>query len=66
MLREEDKFREKEATLRGEDLDLQNRMIKFSQFLQDNEKKKTEADSKKTEESKVEFFNLDQFRKLKC
>jgi hypothetical protein len=41
-------------------------MIKFSQFLQDNEKKKTEADSKKTEESKVEFFNLDQFRKLKC
>jgi hypothetical protein len=42
--------------LRGEDLDLQNRMIKFSQFLQDNEKKKTDADIKKNEESKVNFI----------
>ncbi len=28
-------------------------MIKFSQFLQDNEKKKNEADFKKNEEMKV-------------
>lgn len=56
MTSEEDKFREKETMLRGEDLDLQNRMIKFSQFLQDNEKKKVDADAKKNEESKVNLF----------
>jgi hypothetical protein len=28
-------------------------MIKFSQFLQDNEKKKNEADLKRNEENKV-------------
>ena len=39
--------------MRGDDLDLQNRMIKFSQFLQDNEKKKGEADAKRTLENTV-------------
>ena len=52
---EEDKFREQEADLRGADLDLQNQMIKFSQFLQDNEKKKNEADLKRNEENKVKY-----------
>jgi len=56
MASEEDTFREKETMLRGEDLDLQNRMIKFSQFLQDNEKKKVDADAKKNEESKVNLI----------
>jgi hypothetical protein len=50
--REEDKFREQESKLRHEDLDLQNQMIKFSQFLQDNEKKKNEADAKRADEMK--------------
>ena len=38
--------------MRGSDLELQNAMIKFSQFLQENEKKKNEADQKRNEENK--------------
>lgn len=53
IYREEDNFREQEGELRGEDLKLQNSMIRFSQFLQDNEKKKNEAEAKKNEENKV-------------
>lgn len=55
-VREEDKFRDQETKLRGSDLELQNSMIKFSQFLQENEKKKTEADLKRSEENKVRFI----------
>ena len=33
IYREEDNFREQEGELRGEDLKLQNSMIRFSQFL---------------------------------
>ena len=50
---EEDKFRDQEADLRVADLELQNSMIKFSQFLQDNEKKKAEADKKQSDEKNV-------------
>ena len=50
--REEDKFRDQEADLRGLDLELQNSMIKFSQFLQDNEKKKNDADQRRADEKK--------------
>jgi hypothetical protein len=59
LFREEDKFRDQEADLRGADLTLQNSMIKFSQFLQENEKKKNEADAKRNEENK----KIDQLRK---
>lgn len=34
-------------------MELQNSMIKFSQFLQDNEKKKSEADKKQSDEKNV-------------
>jgi Domain of unknown function (DUF4200) len=54
---EEDKFREQESDLRAADLELQNQMIKFSQFLQDNEKKKSEADKKRADENnKIEVL----------
>ena len=57
MCREEDKFREQESDLRAADLELQNQMIKFSQFLQDNEKKKSEADKKRSDENnKIEIL----------
>lgn len=39
--------------MRASDLELQNSMIKFSQFLQDNEKKKAEADKKQSDEKNV-------------
>lgn len=39
-------------------------MIKFSQFLQDNEKKKNEADLKRSEENKVIFKNIIVFQKI--
>ena len=39
--------------MRTQDLELQNSMIKFSQFLQENEKKKSEADKKQGEERNV-------------
>jgi len=32
-------------------------MIRFSQFLQENEKKKAEADKKQSEEKNVTLFN---------
>jgi hypothetical protein len=50
---EEDKFRDEEANLRATDLELQNSMIKFSHFLQENEKKKAEADKKQSDEKNV-------------
>ena len=34
-------------------MELQNSMIKFSQFLQENEKKKSEADKKQSDEKNV-------------
>jgi hypothetical protein len=43
--------------LRASDLELQNSMIKFSQFLQDNEKKKSEADKKQADEKNVKNIN---------
>ena len=55
---EEDKFRDQEADLRASDLELQNSMIKFSQFLQDNEKKKSEADKKQADEKNVSNISV--------
>lgn len=53
--RNEAYFREQEKELRDKDLEIQAGMIRFSTFLQDNEKKKKKADSKiKEEENQIE------------
>ena len=44
LCRNEAYFREQEKDLREKDLEIQGGMIKFSTFLQDNEKKKKRAD----------------------
>ena len=44
ICRQNEIFREEEVKLRQKDLDIQGGMIKFSTFLQDNEKKKKKAD----------------------
>ena len=46
-------FRDKERDLRTKDLEMQESMITFSVFLQDNERKKARADEKIKEEKKA-------------
>ena len=51
--RAELEFRETEKELRQKDLEIQESMIQFSVFLQDNEKKKQKAAEKITTEKKL-------------
>ena len=53
VLRSEANFREQEKDLRDKDLEIQAGMIRFSTFLQDNEKKKKKADNKIKEEENL-------------
>eukprot|EP00347_Sterkiella_histriomuscorum_P020865 403336168 len=58
-------FREQEKELREKDLDIQSGMIKFSTFLQDNEKKKKRADQKiKDERESIDVKEKEIDRKL--
>jgi hypothetical protein len=46
LIRSDDKFKLDEKELREKDMQIQEGMIKFSIFLQDNEKKKKKFDTK--------------------
>lgn len=51
--RNEQDFKEQEKDLREKDLQIQEGMIKFSIFLQENERKKKRADEKINNERRV-------------
>ena len=51
--RREEAFRRREEGLRQKDLELQESLIKFNKFLQENESKRNRADKRAAEESKV-------------
>ena len=63
------KFRDQEKELRNKDLQIQESMIQFSVFLQENDRKKNKADQEiKLQEQLLEEKNLaikQQQRKLK-
>ena len=50
--RREDAFRRREEGLRKKDLELQESLIKFNKFLQENESKRTRAEKRASEEAK--------------
>eukprot|EP00592_Proboscia_alata_P004583 CAMPEP_0194371220 /NCGR_PEP_ID=MMETSP0174-20130528/19604_1 /TAXON_ID=216777 /ORGANISM="Proboscia alata, Strain PI-D3" /LENGTH=336 /DNA_ID=CAMNT_0039149145 /DNA_START=177 /DNA_END=1184 /DNA_ORIENTATION=- len=50
--RREDAFRRREDSLRKKDLQLQESLIKFNKFLQDNERKKTRAIKRTADENR--------------
>jgi len=50
--RREDAFRRREEALRKKDLELQESLIKFNKFLQENESKRTRAVKRATDEKK--------------
>jgi hypothetical protein len=52
-LRQEEEFRKREADLIRRDWELQESMIRFSKFLQDNDAKRIRALKKATEETKL-------------
>lgn len=49
--KEEDQFRKKEEQLRVKDLQLQNQLVKFNKFLQDNEAKRQRSEKRAAEEA---------------
>lgn len=51
--RKEEEFRAREESLKCRDLELQDSMIRFSKFLQDNEAKRLRAVNKVTDEKKM-------------
>ncbi|BDA40597.1 Coiled-coil domain-containing protein 42 homolog [Coccomyxa sp. Obi] len=51
--RKEEEFRAREDSLKRRDLELQDSMIRFSKFLQDNEAKRVRAVKKVTDEKKM-------------
>ena len=53
IFRNESEFREQEKELREKDLGIQDSIIKFSIFLQENERKKKRADEKINNEKRV-------------
>lgn len=50
--RREEAFRRREEGLRKKDLELQESLIKFNKFLQENESKRTRAEKRAAEEAK--------------
>ncbi|CAK9071276.1 unnamed protein product [Durusdinium trenchii] len=49
--KEEEQFRKKEEQLRVKDLQLQNQLVKFNKFLQDNEAKRRRSETRAHEEA---------------
>jgi len=58
-------FREKEKELRQKDLEMQESMISFSVFLQDNERKKNKAAEKIKQETQLKSEKEDELAKKK-
>lgn len=52
FMRREDAFRRREEALRRRDLELQESLIKFNKFLQENESKRNRALKRATDERK--------------
>lgn len=50
---EEERFKDREETLKRKDLDLQESLIRFSKFLQENDGKRTRAQRKAQDEIKI-------------
>lgn len=51
--RKEEVFKRREETLKKKDLDLQESLIRFSKFLQENDSKRTRAEKKASDEIKL-------------
>ena len=62
--RREEAFRRREEGLRQKDLELQESLIKFNKFLQENESKKNRADKRATEEIKLRRIKEEEIVKL--
>lgn len=62
--RREDAFRRREDALRRKDLELQESLIKFNKFLQENESKRNRALKKSTEEKKQREIKEKEIEKL--
>lgn len=62
--RREDSFRRREDSLRRKDLELQESLIKFNKFLQENESKRNRALKKVTEERKQRELKELEIQKL--
>ena len=58
-------FREKEKELRQKDLEMQESMITFSVFLQDNERKKNKAAEKIKQETQLKQEKEDEYSRKK-
>ena len=50
---EEERFKDREETLKRKDLDLQESLVRFSKFLQENDGKRTRAQRKAQDEIKI-------------
>ena len=64
--RREEAFRRREEGLRQKDLELQESLIKFNKFLQENESKRNRADKRASEESKVRRQKEEEIVKLQA
>ena len=70
-LRHEEAFRRREGILRKKDVELQNSLVKFNKFLQENESKRKRANARAVEERKqtdakqVEIFQLNSKRQMR-
>jgi hypothetical protein len=62
--RREEAFRRREEGLRQKDLELQESLIKFNKFLQENESKRNRADKRAAEESRVRRQKEEEIVKL--
>ena len=63
--RREEAFRRREEGLRKKDLELQESLIKFNKFLQENESKKCRAEKRAAEEAKQRKVKQAEIEKLK-
>jgi hypothetical protein len=64
--RREEAFRRREEGLRQKDLELQESLIKFNKFLQENESKRNRADKRASEESRVRRQKEEEIIKLQA
>jgi hypothetical protein len=64
--RREEAFRRREEGLRQNDLELQESLIKFNKFLQENESKRNRADKRALEESRVRRQKEEEIVKLQA
>ena len=63
--RREEAFRRREEGLRQKDLELQESLIKFNKFLQENESKRNRADKRASEEQKLRRQKEEEIVKLR-